>query len=69
MGMLIKLSTVHIVSMRTRCFRYFRKTRRPSHNFFVAKTKKNKKQKKKKKTPDFTFYLGKLTNTKFPHMV
>ena len=60
---LIKLATVHLVSMRTRCFRYFRKTRSPSHNFFVAK------QKNKCNAPDFKFYLGKLTDTKFPHIL
>ena len=27
------------------------------------------KKKKKKKPPDFKFYLDKLTNTKFPHMM
>ena len=58
--MLIKLATVHLVLMRTWCFCYFRKTKSPSHNFFVEK---------KCNPPDFKFYLDMLTNTKCPHMV
>ena len=50
MFMLIKLATVHLVSVRRRCFRYFRKTRSPSHNFFVAKKKKKKKKKNQNAT-------------------
>ena len=30
-------TTVHLISMRTRCFHYCRKSRSPSHNFFVLK--------------------------------
>ena len=30
-------TTIHLISMRTRCFHYCRKSRSPSHNFFVLK--------------------------------
>ena len=30
-------TTVHVISVRTRCFHYCRKSRSPSHNFFVLK--------------------------------
>ena len=45
-------------AMRTRCFRYFRKMGRPSHNFFVVIFffKCN--------PPDFKFCHGKLNNNK-----
>ena len=38
LGILPLSTTVHLVSMRTRCFHYFRKTRSSSHNFFDVKT-------------------------------
>ena len=34
---LIGGTTVNLISMRTRCFHYCRKSRSPSHNFFVLK--------------------------------
>ena len=38
---LIFFTTDHLVCMRTRCLRKFRKTGSPSHNLFVVKTLKN----------------------------
>ena len=37
--------TVHLVSMPTRCFRYFRKTGSPSQKILVVKKKKKKLKK------------------------
>ena len=75
MFMLIKLATVHLVSMRPRCFRISEKPEvHPIISLRKRKEKKRKKKKEKEKVkkklqkcnpPDFKFYLGKLTNTKF----
>ena len=44
---------IHLISMRTLCVRYSRKTRSPSQFFGGKKLKKKKKKKKKKKHARF----------------
>ena len=58
-------STVHLVSICNQCFSYFRKTGSPSHNFFVIK----KKTFQNCKPSGFNFYLSKLNNKTFHHMM
>ena len=53
-----KVATVHVVSMRTQCSHYFRKTGSPSQ-ILLAFQKCN--------PPDFQFYPSKLINKNFPH--
>ena len=53
---------VHLISMRTLCVRYSRKTRSPSH-FLVVKNFL------KILPASFKFYLRKLTDEKFRHIV
>ena len=54
----LQSTTVHLESIRTRCFRYFRKTGSPPHDFFFKTFQKSK-------SSDFQFYLGEMKN--FPY--